>query len=161
MSRLKKLQELYTNPEIGFTSKQRFSKKLKSLGNNFTSKEINDFFKTLQVDQVFKQPVQSHQNNITITACGIGMIQADLIDMGRPTREGPQYKYILTCVDVYSRYAWTFPIKKKSPDEILPHIKSVYHDIAFKAYPEAPIQTPLTFTCDDGSEFKSGCGNHL
>jgi hypothetical protein len=48
-------------------------------------------------------------------------------------------------IDVYSRYAWVFPIKKKSPKEIAPHVKSVYESLK-----KRPL---LTFTSDEGKEF--------
>jgi IS30 family transposase len=52
---------------------------------------------------------------------------------------------LLNVVDVYSRFAWVFPIKTKSPKEITPHIRSVLEEI--KQFPM------LTFTSDEGNEF--------
>jgi hypothetical protein len=52
-------------------------------------------------------------------------------------------------VDIYSRFAWTYPLKSKIPTEILPYIKVVISNIKSK-YPTNII----TVTPDLGSEFK-------
>ena len=38
---------------------------------------------------------------------------ADLIDMGKLSKWNKGYKYILTVIDVFSRYAWGIPLKNK------------------------------------------------
>ena len=37
----------------------------------------------------------------------------DLVDMGKYSRLNRGYKYIFTNIDIFSKYAWSFPIKSK------------------------------------------------
>ena len=40
--------------------------------------------------------------------------QADLADVQDLSRYNKGYKYLLTCIDVFSKYAWTVPLKTKT-----------------------------------------------
>ena len=40
----------------------------------------------------------------------------DLIDMTNKSYKN--YKYILTCIDLYSRYIWLFPLKDKTVEKV-------------------------------------------
>jgi hypothetical protein len=71
-------------------------------------------------------------------------IQADLIDISLLAKKNNNYKWILSVIDVQSRYAWAFPCKKKDPAEILRWLKKVNKELNIS-----------TITVDDGSEFKS------
>ena len=57
-------------------------------------------------------------------------------------------RYILTLIDMYSKYAWAFPIKSKEPSSILPHIKEVMKFLLDNNF------SWITFTYDGGNEFK-------
>lgn len=53
---------------------------------------------------------------------------ADLIDMRNYGDENNDYKYILVCIDVYSRYVWMKPLKSKSCDEVIRMLKDCLTD---------------------------------
>ena len=38
----------------------------------------------------------------------------DLVDMTKYSRVNKGYKYIFTNIDIFSKYAWSFPIKNKN-----------------------------------------------
>jgi transposase InsO family protein len=44
--------------------------------------------------------------------------QADLVDMREWQRENEGYNYLLTCIDIFSKYAWVRPIKTKSGEAV-------------------------------------------
>ena len=44
--------------------------------------------------------------------------QIDLADMVRVSRYNDGYQYLLTCIDIYSKYAWVVPIKNKGGNEV-------------------------------------------
>ena len=44
----------------------------------------------------------------------------DLVDMTKYSRMNKLYKYIFTNVNIFSKYAWSFPIKSKTIKEIKP-----------------------------------------
>lgn len=44
--------------------------------------------------------------------------QADLIDMQAVSKENNGYKYILVVIDTFSKYAWAYPLKRKTKHDI-------------------------------------------
>ena len=54
------------------------------------------------------------------------------------------YKYLLTCIDVFSKYAWVQPIKTKEGSIVLN---------AFKKIVEKDGRMPEKIQCDEGKEF--------
>ncbi|XP_057299377.1 uncharacterized protein LOC130629997 [Hydractinia symbiolongicarpus] len=75
------------------------------------------------------------------------MHQFDLLYMPHDRFYGITYKYILTGVDVASRYKVARPLRTKKACEVADMIKDIY-----KA---GPLHYPKTFQCDNGSAFKS------
>ena len=64
------------------------------------------------------KPVKRYKPLKTIAA-GLDVDQQiDLADMRRIKKENNHHGYILTCVDVLSRYAWAVPVKNKSAENV-------------------------------------------
>ena len=72
--------------------------------------------------------------------------QFDLLYMPYDKLYGNKYKYILSGIDVASRYKVERPLKTKQTKEVAEMIKDIY-----KA---GPLTYPKVFQCDNGSEFK-------
>ena len=51
--------------------------------------------------------------------------QADLVDMQLYSRENKGFKYLLTVIDVFSKFAYAVPTKSKSADDITAAMKTV------------------------------------
>ncbi|XP_046750535.1 uncharacterized protein LOC124413798 [Diprion similis] len=51
--------------------------------------------------------------------------QADLVDMMSYAGQNKGYKYMLTVIDILSKYAWAVPIRSKSGDDVTKAMKSV------------------------------------
>lgn len=51
--------------------------------------------------------------------------QTDLIDLRSLATENDDFNYIVVVIDVFSKYAWTAPIKRKSSDEIITVFKNI------------------------------------
>lgn len=50
---------------------------------------------------------------------GIGdTYQIDLMDLNQYAKENKNFKYILTVVDIFSKYAWTIPTKSKNAKDV-------------------------------------------
>ena len=74
--------------------------------------------------------------------------QFDLLYMPHNLFEGNTYKYILTGIDVASRYKVARPLKTKNPSEVAFVLKAIYKkDDVFKY--------PKVFQCNNGSGFKN------
>lgn len=68
--------------------------------------------------------------------------QADLVDMQAFKRNNDNYSYILTVVDVLSKYGYAIPMKNKTHKEVIPALKQVFDD-----------RKPTRFQTDQGTEF--------
>ena len=62
--------------------------------------------------------------------------------------EGNTYKYILTGIDVASKYKVARPLKTKKPSEVVFVLETIYKKGGVFKYPKV-------FQCNNGSEFKS------
>ena len=67
--------------------------------------------------------------------------QADLIDVSRLSRHNRGTKFLLTCIDVFSKKAWVEPLKDKTATSLLNAFESIQHSLPKK------LQT------DKGTEF--------
>ena len=74
--------------------------------------------------------------------------QFDLLYMPHKLFEGNMYKYILTGIDVASRYKVTRPLRTKKSSEVAFVLEAIYKKGAVFKYPK-------TFQCDNESEFKN------
>lgn len=51
--------------------------------------------------------------------------QADLVEMIPYARENKGYRYMLTVIDVFSKYAWAVPVKRKSGEDVTAGMESI------------------------------------
>ena len=70
--------------------------------------------------------------------------QADLVDLSSLKKENKNYKYLLTCIDVFSKFAWIEPLKDKNGKSL----KEAFARILKKAQ-----RKPRALQTDKGSEF--------
>ena len=69
----------------------------------------------------------------------------DLAEMKDLSNYNKQYKYILVCVDVYSRYAFARLLKKKSSKNVKEKFESIVRESG---------DYPKKIQCDEGTEFQ-------
>ena len=73
--------------------------------------------------------------------------QIDLMDMGKRGTcklHGVTYRYVLSVIDVFSRFIWLRPIDKKFSETIAKELQSIYLEHGY----------PRVIQCDQGPEFK-------
>ena len=75
--------------------------------------------------------------------------QFDLLYMPHNLFEGNTYKYILTGIDVASRYKVTRSLRTKKSREVAFVLEAIYKKGGMFKYPKV-------FQCDNWSEFKNG-----
>ena len=68
----------------------------------------------------------------------------DLVDVQKLKRENKGTNYLLTVVDVFSKYAWVLPIKRKTGPEVARALATLF---------EIGKRTPQKLQTDDGKEF--------
>ena len=86
------------------------SKKTLGLGNNFNMEDLsNELNKSVINKFERKKVIVNHIDEIH---------SCDLVDMIKYSRINKGYKYIFTNIDIFSKYAWAFPIKSKKISDI-------------------------------------------
>ena len=73
--------------------------------------------------------------------------QADLVDMQSLRAHNDGYGYLLTCIDLFSRFAFAVPLKTKFANEVVEAFKQI-----FKSSGRPP---PLLLQTDQGKEFEN------
>ena len=71
--------------------------------------------------------------------------QADLADVSLLSRQNGGYRYILTVIDIFSRYAWARPLKTKRGDEVATAFKDIFKG----------GRIPKRIQTDQGKEFEN------
>ena len=82
----------------------------------------------------------------------VGILQIDLMDMSSYKTRNKNFGYALLIIDVYSRYAWAIPIKRK-------YASDVYE--AFKSWYESANIDVLKVYSDIGNEFLGDFSKYL
>ena len=68
--------------------------------------------------------------------------QADLVDLQIIYKNNDGYKYLLTCIDVLSKYAWVVPLKNKTGKSIVDAFETIFAE-----------RKPGKLQTDKGTEF--------
>ena len=88
-----------------FAIKQIINTKQKLGAGNFTMNDLSEELNKGVINKFERKKVAiNHINEIR---------NCDLVDMTKYSRMNKNYKYVLTNVDIFSKYAWSFTIKSK------------------------------------------------
>lgn len=138
------------------TSFVKFWQRIEEEGLDTTKADAKRIWKQqTNVERLRGKPVSTESISIRSAFGTIGSIQIDLMDVGKYSGYNNGTKFLLNCVDIYSRYAWSFPIKNKKPESCVPGLTKVISDCK-----KACKQCAIVFFADDGNEFK-GAVNKL
>ena len=107
-------------------------------------KEIENYLKTVRTYTLHRRIVNKFKRKKTISPGKFFSIQADLVDYSKYAAKNDGFKWILTVLDIYTRYLYTFPLKNKGGEEVSKAFRKL-----FKEY------VPLSVYTDGGKEFKN------
>ena len=94
------------------------SKKILGLGNNFTMENVSNELNKPTIQKFErKKIIVNHINEIHST---------DLVDMSQYSKINKGYKYIFTNIDIFSKYAYAFPLKSKKIGDIKPCFEKIF-----------------------------------
>ena len=141
------LRDLYYNPETGFQSAERLYKKAKE-GINVSRKIVKEWLKTQETYSRFKPIIRKHKYVKTFAKDLGDQLQMDLVDMKKCNKENKGYYWILTGIEILSRYAFAIPVYRKDKTSMTKSIERMLtkFKIRFGKYPSF-----IQF--DDGKEF--------
>ena len=104
-----------------FAIKQIINTKQKlGMGNNFTMKDLSEELNKPVINKFERKKIVINHID-EIHSC-------DLVDMIKYSRVNRGYKYIFTNIDIFSKYAWVFPIKSKKISDIKPCFEKIFKE---------------------------------
>jgi transposase InsO family protein len=134
------LKKLYFDPLTGLQSKDKLYRKAKDIDKTITMKIVKQFLDTQATAQITKQHVVKSSDYDSIVSPAVqNNYQMDIMYLPQPTKNA---KYLLTCIDVYSRFVMVRVLKDKVGDTVFKEIKDIFGD----GYPK-------NLNVDLGSEF--------
>ena len=100
----------------------------------------------LQPGYTLHKPARKHFRRNRVIVFGIdSQWQADLVDLQSLSQWNRGYKYLLTCIDVLSKFAWVVPLKTKTGKELVAAFKEIFRQ----------GRKPEKLQTDAGTEFKN------
>lgn len=142
-----RLKDIYYNPKQpnSFSSSERLFLEARKYRPNIKRKTVEDFLarqKTYTSHKPLKKKFPKYRKTLTRRLDYIW--QTDLIVQNAIYRQNSHYKYILVCIDVLSRYAWTRPLKNKTGAAVVQ---------AFRSIIEQSGRKPVKIMSDRGAEY--------
>lgn len=116
---------------------------LKETGVRLTNDEVSEWLSGEDAYTLHKTaPLKYRRNRVFVY--GIDMqFQADLVDMSTYAKENDNNHFLLTCIDLFSKYAWTRVLKNKSAVEVAKAFESILEE----------GRVPEKIQTDKGKEF--------
>ena len=124
---------------------ERLYKRARELGIPVSRHRVTQFLQAQQAYTLHRSARHRFKRNQTYVAHIDQQWQADLADMQAISAENDGYKYLLTCIDVLSKYAWVVPVKTKSGTDV----RNAFRVILKRALPRKPKRLHT----DKGKEF--------
>ncbi len=91
---------------------------LKDTGVRLTDKQVTDWLAGEDANTLHRTaPINYKRNRVVVYGIDT-QFQADLVDMTAYSKENANNNYLLTCIDVFSKYAWARALKNKSGLEV-------------------------------------------
>ncbi len=151
MSKIDELQEIWE--EHGFPSATRFWKILQQQGlsSRFNKVDVEKYIDGQNVTQLHRRPVRTKHSHITTTDRGI-MYCIDLLDMSAYSHDNGGVKWLLLCIDIFSRRAAIIGVKNKTAGLVADALEKAMKDLGM---------VPKVVLSDQGSEFKGATSKFL
>ena len=119
MEHEKLIQDLYYNPNTQLTSIRNLYNAVKQNGVKYD--EVKQFIQSQESNQLFKKQKRI-KNYFPIAAKHkFDILQTDLVSMSDIAAANENYKYLLVCIDVFSRLAFVVPLKNNLLQLLIMH----------------------------------------
>ena len=119
------LRDIYYDPLMGYQSAEKLYQKAKSKGLKVTQKMVKKWLKTQDTYTRFKPFITKHKFQKTWVKDLADQIQMDLVDMKKYSRQNKGYYWILTCVEILSRYAFAIPVYRKDTKNMIKAVEEL------------------------------------
>ena len=143
------LCDMYYDPMTGFQSEERLYQKAKKEGLAVSRVSVGEWLKSQDVYTWYKPIVRKLLAYRKTWVRNLAdQIQMDLVDMQKYSKENGGNRWILTSIEILSRYAFSIPVYRKDIKNMTAAVRELlrqFHEI-FGTYPKLA-------QFDDGKEF--------
>ena len=107
------LRDIYYDPSEGYQSAERLYQKAKEKGLSVSRKMVREWLKIQDTYTRYKPIIRKHKYRKTYVKDLADQMQLDLVDMGKYGSKNKGYRWILTAIEILSRFAFTIPVYRK------------------------------------------------
>lgn len=136
------LSKIYENN--AFPSAGNLYKLARKENIKITLKQATEFIKNHRVAQIHKKPAKQERKMLQVAPTKHIDYQMDLLDMSSYFKSNNGNKWVLICVDVFTKKAEAVGVKSKTASDVLEGIKEIMKK----------MDRPRIISTDDGGEFK-------
>jgi transposase InsO family protein len=138
------LESLYYNPRTpgSFGGVDALYRSARGRGQMKTKDDIREWFESQPAYTLHKPSRIKFRRNVILVHGIDEQFQADLADMSMLKKFNDDAVYLLTCIDVLSKYAWVIPIGSKHARNIKTAFEKIFKE-----------RKPLKLQTDLGTEF--------
>ena len=122
------LNAVYYDPsnEGSFGGKARLKEAVfKDSGVKLSDSQVSEWLSGEEAYTLHKAARVNYKRNRVVVYGIDKQFQADLVDMSIYSKENDNFKYMLTCIDVLSKYAWIRILKTKTGPEVTRAFESI------------------------------------
>ncbi len=116
---------------------------LKEYGVALNDIEVTDWLAAQDAYTLHRTAPVKYKRNRVMVYGKDAQFQADLVDMSAYSKENDNITFLLTCIDVFSKYAWARPLKNKTGKEVTKAFESILKE----------NRVPQKLQTDKGTEF--------
>ena len=142
------LRAIYYDPSAGYQSAERLYQKAKERSLGVSRRAVRDWLKTQDTYTRYKSIVRKHKYRKTFVKDLADQVQLDLVDMGKYGSKNKGYRWILTAVEILSRYAFAIPVRRKDGENMT---KAV--GLLLESFKKRFGKYPNFVQFDEGKEF--------
>lgn len=113
------LKEIYSNPESAGLGIYKFYRKICGDYVGVQYKDVKKFLESQQYYQLTKPILKPTINKPIISSRPNERWAIDLIDMNRYIKSNRKYRYILTCIDYFTKFGFAEPLKNKTSNDVV------------------------------------------
>ena len=137
---INKLKKTYYNPLTGYSSMNELHRR-----TGIPTSKIKEWLETQDTYTKHKPIVRKFKRRKVITGGVNHQWQADFVELQEFAKVNDGYRYLLTIIDIFSKYAWAIPIKNKTGNEATEAFEKIFIINKFGG--------PLAIQRDKGVEF--------
>ena len=124
------LKEAYFSVDspVSFTSIAKLYKEAKKSCPSLTLDQTRLWLSAQDAYTLHRQAVRKHPYAVTLVHGIRHQYQVDLVEVGQISRSNRGVRYLLTCIDVFSKVAWVIPVKSKTSAAVAEAFTQVLKD---------------------------------